>query len=70
MTGDDVDAQESANIDQSSIRCFDCERDVSVRSMHRHEVPIDLDEGGYELVEVPLCPGCAPAIRRPLRRVR
>jgi len=38
--------------------CYDCGRSLSRRQLAEVEVPMDLDEGGYEFVPVPICPRC------------
>lgn len=38
--------------------CYDCGTSLSPPDTIRAEVPIDLDEGGYEFVPVPICPRC------------
>jgi hypothetical protein len=61
MTERDAQSSDEAEQDEpSKVTCFDCEREVSVRSSVRREVMVPHDDGlGYDYVRVPLCPGCA-----------
>ena len=44
--------------DAPPMSCYNCERDVYRRDIVYDEVPMDLDEGGYEMVPVPVCRDC------------
>lgn len=38
--------------------CYDCDAKLSAREVVRAEVPMDMHDGGYEFVDVPICRRC------------